>query len=237
MALGSEHIATGTDHLLFLFALVLVTPVAVRAGRWGARRGIRETAWSVARVVSAFTIGHSATLALGAYGWVNLAPALVEAAIAGSVLLTAAHALRPLFARHEDVVAASFGLIHGLAFASTLAGRDLGRTQALWTLLGFNAGIELAQLGLLCLVLPWLLLLARTRAYHTFRVAAGSVIAVFAPGWLLERSVALPNPTARPLAWLEAHPLALLIALAAGSLLARAVDRWRGAISAAQTTV
>lgn len=93
-------------------------------------------------------------------------------------------------------------------------------------MLGFNTGIELAQLGLLFLVVPWLLILARTRVYAAFRVAGAGVTAVLALGWLLERTLGLPNPSARPLAWLEAHSLHLLVALA-GAMCARLVDRRR----------
>lgn len=224
VALGAEHIATGTDHLLFLFALVLVAPLVASGGRFRGHRGTRDTLGHIARVVSAFTVGHSATLAVGVLGGVVLPSAFVEAAIAGSVLVTAAHAARPLFPRREALVAGGFGLVHGLAFASTLAGRDLGRAQAAWTLVGFNTGIELAQLGLLALVLPWLLLLASTRFYRLFRLGGAGVTAVFAAGWLLERTTSLVNPFARPLAWMEAHPLVLLSVLATAALVARRVD-------------
>jgi hypothetical protein len=225
VALGIEHIATGTDHLMFLFALVLVAPVASAGVRWSVRRGTRDALVALARVASAFTVGHSATLALGALGSMTLPSALVEAGIAASILLTSIHALRPLFPRREALVAGAFGLIHGLAFATTLAGRDLGRAQTAWTLLGFNVGIELAQLGLLALVVPWLLILARTRAYHPFRIGAAFVTSVFAAGWFLERTAGLPNPAARPLVWIEAHPLSLLVLLAAGALAARVTER------------
>lgn len=225
VALGIEHIVAGSDHLMFLFALVLVAPVSAAGGRWRAGRGTRATLLGLARVVSAFTVGHSATLVLGAFGWVVLPSAAIEAAIAASVLTTAGHAVRPIFPSRESSLAGAFGLVHGLAFANTLAGRELGRAQAAWTLLGFNTGIELAQLALLFLVVPWLLILARTRAYAPFRVAAATFAAVLATGWLLERTTALPNPTARPLAWMEAHASLLLVALAVAALLARAADR------------
>ncbi|HEX4341025.1 MAG TPA: HupE/UreJ family protein [Polyangiaceae bacterium] len=225
VTLGMEHIATGSDHLMFLFALVLVAPFVAVGGRWRIRRGTRDTILTLARVVSAFTIGHSVTLALGAFGVVALPTDLIEASIAASILVTAVHAMRPLFPGREALIAGSFGLVHGLAFASTLAGRDLGRAQAAWTLLGFNTGIELGQLGLLFLVVPWLLVLARTRAYDAFRFAGGAMASVFATGWLLERTVNLPNPTTPLVAWMEAHPFHLLVALAAGALVARAVDR------------
>ena len=99
---------------------------------------------------------------------------------------------------------------------------DLGHVQELWTLLGFNLGIELAQLGLLALVVPWLLLLARTRCFGPFRICSASVCALLAAGWLIERTTNGPNPAAALLAALEKHPLALLCALASSAALAQA---------------
>lgn len=217
IALGAEHIATGTDHLLFLCALVLVAPLAAAGGRWRERRGTRETLIAIARIVSAFTIGHSLTLAFGALQIASPSPAVVEVAIAASVLVAAVHAFRPLFPRREALVAVGFGLVHGLAFASSLPARDLGRAEALWTVLGFNAGIELAQLALLLLVAPWLLHLSRTGRYERFRVAGAAIIAFLALTWILERTTGITNPTTRPLAWLTASPLPLLVALALGT--------------------
>jgi hypothetical protein len=225
VALGAEHITTGTDHLIFLFALVLVAPLAAQSGRWQPRPETRPTLLALARVVTAFTIGHSLTLALGALGGVTLPSAPVEAGIALSILVTALHALRPLFPRREALLAGAFGLVHGLAFASSLARRELGTTQAAWTLLGFNLGIELAQLLLLALVLPWLLLLARTRAYAQLRVSGGVIASALACAWLAERTLGVANPMAAPVGWIEAHPVVLLGALAAYTMIASALER------------
>ena len=225
VSLGMEHIATGTDHLLFLLALVLVAPVLARDGRWSVQRNTREALLALTGIVSAFTLGHSLTLALGALGWARVPSAAVEAAIAASVLLTAAHAVRPLFPGREMISAGAFGLVHGLAFASSLSSRDLGLAQTLWTLFGFNLGIELAQLGILVLVVPWILLVSRTRAYAAFRCTLACLTGALALGWLMERTTQLGNPAALPLAWLEAHPLPLLAALAAFACVARTLDR------------
>lgn len=222
VTMGIEHITTGTDHLLFLFALVLVAPVI--GPRWRLRRDMRSTATTLAAVVSAFTVGHSLTLALGALGWVRLPSAAIEAAIAASVLITALHALRPLFPGREAWVAGAFGLVHGLAFADTLADRQLGTAQAVWTLLGFNLGIELAQLGLLLVTVPWLLVLARTRSYDALRTACGLAIAVFAGGWMIERMAGRANPTEVAVLWLQTHALFLLLGLAGTALIARASE-------------
>jgi hypothetical protein len=224
VGLGMAHIAAGTDHAMFLFTLVLVAPLAASGSRWKSRRTTGDTLRELARVVTAFTIGHSATLALGALAGVELPPAIVEPAIAASLLVTAIHALRPVFPRREALVAGVFGLVHGLGFASALAHRDLGRAQAAWTLLGFNVGVELAQLGLLLLVVPWLLILARTRAYDLFRIAGAAASAVLAAAWLLERTAGIANPTTGLVAWLSAHPAVLLVTLASSALLARSRD-------------
>ncbi|MDC0710404.1 HupE/UreJ family protein [Stigmatella sp. ncwal1] len=224
VAMGIEHIATGTDHLMFLFALLLAAPMTAHRGRWSARRETRDTLVTLARIVSAFTFGHSATLALSVLGGVALPVTFVEAAIAASILMTALHAFRPIFPRHEATVACVFGLVHGLAFATALTPRDAGRWQAAWTLLGFNTGIELAQLVLLALVAPWLLLLARTRAYQAFRVGGSLTAGVLASGWLIERTVGIPNPTGLALMWIEHHPVLLLLALAFSAIVARASE-------------
>jgi hypothetical protein len=220
--LGMDHIASGTDHILFVLALLLTAPVVARRGRWQGERHERATLLALAAVVSAFTVGHSLTLILAAIGWVRLSPTIVEPAIALSIFMTAVHALRPLFPRWEALVAGAFGLVHGLAFASNLPRQDLGGVQTAWTLFGFNAGIELGQFAILALVVPWILILARTRAFSAFRLVAAGFTAILALGWFIERSADIPNPMARPVAWLETHPLHMLVVLAVGAIVARA---------------
>jgi uncharacterized membrane protein (UPF0136 family) len=102
------------------------------------------------------------------------------------VLVSALHVLRPLFPGREPLIAAALGLVHGLAFARTLSRRELGTAQLVWTLLGFNTGIELAQVGLLALVAPLVLVLARTRAYGPFRLGAGGLGVLLSLSWLAE---------------------------------------------------
>lgn len=227
IALGAEHIATGTDHLLFLLTLLLVAPVVAVARSWQSGHDSRRAFGNLLRVVTAFTIGHSLTLALGALGLVALPGRFVEAAIAISIMVAALHAHVPLFPRREAWIAGLFGLVHGLAFASVLVEQHLGRAQAMWTLLGFNLGIELAQLAVLCVVAPWVLLLAKTNAYGSFRVGGGVAAIALAAGWLLERTTTHANPLAPVLALVESHPVMLLALLASTAILAI----WKSGVS------
>jgi hypothetical protein len=212
---GIEHITSGTDHLAFLFLLLLVAPAVARHGRWSGARGTRQSLGALLRVVTAFTLGHSLTLTLGAVGAVVLPTKLVEAAIAGSVLVTAVHAARPLFPSREALMASAFGLVHGLAFASSLDGRDLGRLQTACTVVAFNAGIELAQIALVACVAPWLLLLARTSSFPRFRISGACLGGALALGWLLERFADSSFPSLVTTGLRSCPPIAGLFGLAA----------------------
>ncbi|WP_232064983.1 HupE/UreJ family protein [Rhodocytophaga rosea] len=134
--LGIRHIGEGTDCLLFLLVLLLPAPLLVSNGRWGQFGGVRYSLRHLLLIVTAFTIGHSLPLLFGTLEWFQFPSQPVEVLIALSILLSAAHALRPLFPGREPWVAASFGLIHGLAFADTLTNLHLETGPLLWSLFG-----------------------------------------------------------------------------------------------------
>lgn len=190
--LGMQHIAEGTDHLLFLLVLLLPAPLLVTGQRWGRFGGIRYSSKRLLLLVTAFTVGHSITLLLGSLAaqhpnWVQVPSQPVEVLIAISILVSAAHAVRPIFSGREAWVAAGFGLIHGLAFASTLANLHLDAGPMALSILGFNLGIELMQLFIILLVIPWLMLLSRTPAYRIARLTGAFLAIVAALAWIAER--------------------------------------------------
>ena len=147
---GCEHILSGFDHLLFVFALLFLV---------GFERRLLLT-------ITAFTAAHRLTLASSALGWLTLRSAPVEASIALSIMLVAGEALRerPTLARRwPALVAFLFGLVHGLGFAGAL--QDIGLPdQHLWVALAtFNGGVEIGQL--LTVGAAWL-------AYRAVRASA-----------------------------------------------------------------
>jgi hypothetical protein len=186
---GMRHIAEGTDHLLFLLVLLLPAPLIAVGGRWGAHGGPRYGVMRLLRIVTAFTIGHSITLALAATNVVTAPSRPVEVLIAVSILVSAIHAIRPLFPGREEFVAGAFGLVHGLAFATMIAGYGIDTWHTALTVFGFNVGIELMQLTVVGLTVPWLFLLARTRAYGLVRVSAAGASAVAASAWIGQRAL------------------------------------------------
>jgi len=185
--LGMRHIAEGTDHLLFLLVLLLPAPLLAIDGRWDGCAGVRESLLRILRVVTAFTIGHSITLALAAMGLVRVSSRPIEVLIAVSILVSAVHALRPLFPGREAGIAAFFGLIHGLAFAAALSDLGFSGGYRLVAILGFNLGIETMQLFVVVATMPSLVLLSRTRAYPALRIGGAVFAGSAAVCWIIER--------------------------------------------------
>ena len=118
----------------------------------------------------------------------------VEALIALSILVSAIHALRPIFPGREAWIASFFGLIHGLAFATTLDRLGLSRWDRVVGILAFNLGIEAMQLLVVALILPSLLLLSRTRTYSKLRIGGAIFAGVASSAWIAERVFGVQTP-------------------------------------------
>jgi hypothetical protein len=180
---GGIHLVTGYDHVLFLLALLLAAGLVVK--RDGLKAGIKD----VMLLVTAFTLGHSVTLATAALGFVVLPSRPVEIVIALSIVCAALLNFVGLRGRRGvPLVAFGFGLIHGFGFSSVLADYGLPRTDQVLALVAFNIGIELAQLAVVVVALIPLARLARLDRYETVVVRGGSVlIAAIAMFWVIER--------------------------------------------------
>ncbi len=191
--LGARHILQGYDHLMFLLALLLPAPLLPVRGRWRNPRSRSATVRGLASIVTAFTIGHSLTLFMATAFDARLPVVAVEAAIALSVLVSALHALKPIFPGRETWVAFGFGLIHGLAFATAISDFHVMPSVRAMAILGFNVGIELVQIALVLAVLPGLLVAAQAKRYALLRQSLGAFAMIAAVSWLFNRVTGLGN--------------------------------------------
>jgi len=185
---GVWHIWIGFDHILFLIALLLPAVLVREKDRWRGVDSFRAALMNVLKIVTAFTVAHSITLTLAAMDVVNLPSRLVESVIAASVALAAANNLWPVSRGKGWVVAGGFGLIHGFGFASVLGDLGLESGSLAVALVGFNLGVELGQLAIVAVFLPWAFGLRRTSFYQTAIFKYGSVLVILmATVWMAER--------------------------------------------------
>lgn len=193
LVLGTEHVLIGWDHLAFVFCLAMLA-----------------TGVSLVWLITAFTAGHSLSLALSYLGVVNIPITPVEAVIALSVvfmarevfftrdsrlsLLSSDHNLYADGASHSQrwrmAVTAMFGLIHGLGFASVLGDLGVSPSDTVVALAFFNIGVELGQILFVCAVLLTLTLVRRLMNIELLLIRAATFsvggLGVF---WTLERVI------------------------------------------------
>jgi hydrogenase/urease accessory protein HupE len=174
-ASGIHHIAIGPDHILFIVGLLLLG---------GSIRRLLA-------IVTAFTLGHSVTLALATLQIVDPPSRLIEPAIALSIVYVGADNLL-VGQRGRDVrpwVALFFGLVHGFGFASVLRETGLPARALGLSLFSFNLGVEIGQAAIVVTVAAALRALRGHNAVLAARVAtAGSVCVLLAGAfWFVER--------------------------------------------------
>ncbi|HSH99174.1 MAG TPA: HupE/UreJ family protein [Reyranella sp.] len=172
IAMGAEHILSGADHLLFLIALLALA------------KGV----WPIVRIVTGFTLAHSITLSLAVLGYVDVPSRIVEPLIAASIVWVAMeNLLAPTRTRWRWLVAALFGLVHGLGFASALTELGLPQDALVRALVGFNLGVELGQLAFVAVVMPAVIWLARPGRVPQLPRALSMMVAAMGAVWLADR--------------------------------------------------
>jgi hypothetical protein len=185
---GVWHVAIGYDHIAFVLLLLLPSVLRPVDGRWQGATRLPQVAREIITIITAFTIAHSITLALAVTGTVRLPVRPIEIAIAASIAIAAAINLFPRLSRVRLPLAFGFGFVHGFGFANALAEIDASGTTLLPLLAGFNIGVEIAQLGIVAIVLPLIFYARGTRWYAAGIMPLGSC-ALGAAGlvWLVQR--------------------------------------------------
>src|SRR5438874_2619940 len=221
--LGFSHILDGTDHLLFLFCLVIPF----------------RRMWTLVPIVTAFTVAHSITLISAAYNYAPGAlwfPPLIEVLIAMSIVYMALENIVAITPHRRWLITFLFGLVHGFGFSFGLQHTvQFAGSHLLTSLLSFNLGVELGQLLVLVLMVPALDVLFRfVVAERMGTIILSALVAHTAWHWMIDRFGVLrqfPWPTVTAADAASAIRWAmLLIALAATAwLVSRATASARAA--------
>lgn len=178
LSLGFQHLLNwqAMDHLLFILAITCIFTWA----------DIKQILW----LVTAFTLGHSVTLAIATIGWISVNPEWIEFLIPCTILLSAIQNLnfkdnkKRSPSKTPYYIVLFFGLIHGLGFSNYLQSL-LGKESSLFSpLLAFNIGLELGQLIIVSLILiatTGLISFTRIKRIHYVYVISGIIIGLVLP--------------------------------------------------------
>jgi hydrogenase/urease accessory protein HupE len=172
--LGVKHIFLGYDHIAFLMALLFVRRFA-----------------DLLKIITAFTVAHTITLALAVLQIVKLPPQWVEIGIAVTIMYVAAENLCRNEFSHRWMLTFGFGLVHGFGFASVLRELGLPSGGLARSLLSFNLGVEAGQIVIVGLLWPALWCVNRQAWSPRVRLSASVIIFLFGAAWFCERTFAL----------------------------------------------
>ncbi len=187
MMLGVHHILEGIDHIFFLIALMLPAVLSRTDKGWESTKKFRSILIDVIKIATCFTVAHSVTLALAALRVVSLPSRLVESIIAASIAVAACDILYPIFSRKVIFYVFGFGLFHGFGFAGVLEELGVFGDHTIAALFGFNLGVEIGQVGIICVVVPILFLLSRSRFYIRYFLKPGAIFLIaISTMWCLE---------------------------------------------------
>lgn len=169
---SSVHLPAGIDHILFVVALLLTG---------GGLLNLLKT-------VTGFTVGHTISLALASYGFVQFSGRYIEAAIALTIALVALQSILYESAKHRWKMSVGIGLIHGLGFTFALASLHLNSEGLIKSILGFNLGVEIGQGIIIAAVFPLLYLLMKWIPRHRliFKLASAIIFCV-SSYWFVQR--------------------------------------------------
>src|SRR5438132_6043682 len=214
--LGFSHILDGTDHLLFLFCLVIPF----------------RRMWTLVPIVTAFTVAHSITLIASAYNYAPGAlwfPPLIETLIATSIVYMALENIAVVTPHRRWIITFLFGLVHGFGFSFGLQHTmQFAGAHLLTSLLSFNLGVELGQLLVLAVMVPALDLLFRfVVAERMGTIILSALVGHTAWHWMIDRFGVLrqfpwPTVTAADAASAIRWAMALIALAGAAYLVSRA---------------
>ena len=174
---GFEHIIPkGWDHIVFVLGLFFFSS------------RLKPLVWQI----SAFTLAHTFTLALGSLGYVKIVPEIVEPLIALSIVfISVENIFIKKLSRWRPIVIFIFGLLHGLGFASVLGEFGLPSGFFVPALIGFNLGVEFGQLTVVLMAFIFLGYWFNKKGYYKSLIAQpiSAIIGLIGFFWFIERII------------------------------------------------
>ena len=174
--LGLVHLYSGLDHILFLLGLLLLVSGFL----------------NVIKTVTAFTIAHTITLALSVTGLIYIPQSTIEILIAITIIYLAIEiSQNKLYKSPPWLIAFGFGLLHGFGFASALTDIGFSDGNLFYSLLFFNIGIELAQIGVILIFSLCIYVMKISSFKFNYSLAISYLLGGAGFYWVLDRGISM----------------------------------------------
>jgi hypothetical protein len=176
--IGIWHILTGIDHITFL--LMLILPAIMY------NKKIKKAIKDVLIIATAFTVSHSTSLMLSAFGILTPPPNLIEILITVTIFLTALNNLFHFVSYNKEwLIAFLFGFVHGFAFSEAVRGLELNFKNFVKIVLGFNLGVEIGQILIIVTILPvFFIIIKKFPRFYYILSLIGAFLAFL---WFIDR--------------------------------------------------
>lgn len=185
---GIFHILDGRDHLLFIL-MILIPSIVLFSKK---TQTIRKTLKNILLIVTTFSLAHSITLFISGSGLYKPSIPFIESGIALSIFIVAFMNFIHRYNHVNKKIVFMFGLLHGFGFANVLEIAKIDSTVAFLTsLFGFNLGVEIGQIFVILLVLPFLYLLSKSKFCIPVLKLLALITMLISAYWFFQRIVLL----------------------------------------------
>lgn len=186
--LGIMNLWKGFDHILFIIALILPAAMLRKKDVWQPVTELRTALIYVAKIIALFTIAYSITLSISAFGLFSLPGRLVNTAIAISIAIAALEIIIPIFKRKIGWIVFMFGLFHGFGFAGDLSGTGALSDHMALSILGFNLGVEIGLVVVICFLFSNFYLIRHYTVYSKVLMRYGAfALILLGMYWTVDR--------------------------------------------------
>lgn len=181
---GIFHILDGVDHLLFIF-MILIPSIVLLSQK---KQTIKSSLINILMIVTTFSLAHSITLFISGVDLYKPSITFVESAIALSIFIVAFMNFIHRYNHVNKKIVFMFGLLHGFGFANVLEIAKIDSTMEFLTaLFGFNLGVEIGQIFVILLILPFLYLLSKSRFCITTLKLLSLLAMLISAYWFFQR--------------------------------------------------
>lgn len=218
---GLIHVRDGFDHILFLLILILSTPFLFSSTGRDRYNEAKKSSFHLFGLIGVIALSHMLALLCACIGWLRLPVWIGEILISTTIIISAIHIFWPIMANKEWILAAAFGVFHGLTFYDIILDYGLSASRLVIGVLGLNFGVLVMQLLVVLCLVPWFFIAAESVYYNILKYTLSIVGIALAGFWIHQIVTGETSQLVAAFTSLIERPVGVIAFMAVISLLVR----------------